>query len=59
MRPMDTQINLCIHAVWSESLLSAWWNVASLAIQTAHGVDPDQIAQNCRAQLFKANDIIS
>ena len=42
---MKTQISLCIHAVWSESLQSVWRNFASLAIQNAPSEDSEQTAQ--------------
>ena len=35
VRPMKSQISLRVCAVWSESPLSAWSNVASLAIEIA------------------------
>ena len=35
VHPMETQINLHVPAVWSESLLSIWKHFASLAIQNA------------------------
>ena len=38
--------DICIqHAVWSESSLSAWRNLASLALQNAPIEDSDQTAQ--------------
>ena len=48
VRPMRTQISLCIHAVWSESSLSAWRDFASLAIQNAPNEDSDQTARKRR-----------
>ena len=36
MRPAKTQISLGIHPVWSESSLSAWRNLGSLATHWAH-----------------------
>ena len=45
MRPTKTQISLRARAVWSESSLSAWRNVAPLAIQNAPGEDSDQTAR--------------
>ena len=33
MCPTKTQMGLSIHAVWSESLLSTWRNIASLAVE--------------------------
>ena len=40
--PMKTQISLGIRPVWSESSLSAWRNIGSLATHWAHSEDPDQ-----------------
>ena len=37
--PAKTQISLCTHPVWSESSLSAWRNLGSLATQWAHSED--------------------
>ena len=45
MRPSKTQISLRICAVWSKSSLSAWRNIASLAIQDAPSEDSDQTAR--------------
>ena len=45
VRPTKTQISLCIRAVWLDSSLSVWRNVASLAIQNAPGKDSDQTAR--------------
>ena len=42
VRPAKTQISLGIHRVWSESLLSAWRNLGSLATHWAHSEDSDQ-----------------
>ena len=42
VRPAKTQISLGIHPVWSESLLSAWRNLGSLATHWAHNEDSDQ-----------------
>ena len=36
MRPAKTQINLGIRLVWSESSLSAWWKLGSLATHWVH-----------------------
>ena len=41
-RPAKTQISLGIRPVWSESSLSAWRKVGSLATQWAHSKDSDQ-----------------
>ena len=40
--PAKTQISLGIRPVWSESWLSTWRNLGSLATQWAHSEDPDQ-----------------
>ena len=37
-----TQISLGIHPVWSESSLSAWRKLGSLATHWAHSEDSDQ-----------------
>ena len=42
MRPAKTQISLGIYKVWSESLLSAWRKLGSLATHWAHSEDSDQ-----------------
>ena len=42
VRPVKTQISLGIRPVWSESLLSAWRKLASLATHWAHSKDSDQ-----------------
>ena len=39
VRPAKTQIRLSIRPVWSESLLSAWRNIGSIAIHKAHSED--------------------
>ena len=43
VRLAKTQISLGIRSVWSESSLSAWRNLGSLATRTAHSEDSDQI----------------
>ena len=45
VRPVMTQISLGIRPVWSESLLSAWKNIGSLATHWAHSEDSDQTGQ--------------
>ena len=40
--PAKTRISLGIHPVWSESSLSAWRKLGSLAIHWAHSEDSDQ-----------------
>ena len=42
VRPSKTQISLGIRPVWSESLLSAWRKLGSLATQWAHREGSDQ-----------------
>ena len=48
VRPAKTQINLGIHPVWSESLLSAWKKLGSLANHWAHSEDSDQTGRMIR-----------
>ena len=45
VRPAKAQISLGIRPVWSESLLSAWRKLGSLANHQAHSEDSDQTAQ--------------
>ena len=42
MRPAKTQLSLGIRPVWSESTLSAWRRLESLATHSAHSEDSDQ-----------------
>ena len=42
VRPAKTQISLGIRPIWSESSLSAWRKLGSLAIHSAHSEDSDQ-----------------
>ena len=42
VRPAKTQISLGIRPVWSESSLSAWRKLGSLATHWAHSKDSDQ-----------------
>ena len=42
VRPAKTPISLGIRPVWSESSLSPWRNIKSLATQWAHSEDSDQ-----------------
>ena len=42
VRPAKTQISLGIRPVWSESSLSAWRKLGSLATHWAHNEDSDQ-----------------
>ena len=44
MRPAKTQISLGIRPVWSESSLSAWRKLGSLATHWAHNEDSDHWA---------------
>ena len=45
VRPAKTQISLGIRPVWSESSLSAWRKLGSLATHWAHSEDSDQTGQ--------------
>ena len=45
VRPGKTQISLGIRPVWSESSLSAWRKLGSLATHWAHSEDSDQTGQ--------------
>ena len=45
VHPVKTQISLGIHPVWSESLLSAWRKLGSLATHWGHSEDSDQTGQ--------------
>ena len=42
VHPAKTQISLGIYPIWSESLLSAWCKLGSLASHWAHSKDSDQ-----------------
>ena len=48
VRPAKTQISLGIRPVWSESSLSAWRNLGSLATQWAQSEDSDQTGRVSR-----------
>ena len=48
VRPAKTQISLGIRPVWSESSLSAWRKLGSLATHWAHSEDSDQSGQKPR-----------
>ena len=50
VRPAKTRISLGIRPVWSESSLSAWRKLGSLATHWAHIEDPDQTG-GCQADL--------
>ena len=45
VRPAKTQISLGIHPVWSESLLSAWRKLDTLATLCVHSENYDQTGQ--------------
>ena len=45
VRPAKTQISLGIRPVWSESSLSAWKKLGSLATHWVHSEDSDQMPQ--------------
>ena len=45
VRPAKTQISLGIRPVWSESSLSAWRKLGSLATHWVHSEDSDQTGQ--------------
>ena len=45
VRPAKTQISLGIRPVWSESSLSAWRKLGSLATRWPHSEDSDQTGQ--------------
>ena len=46
VRPAKTKISLGIRPVWSESSLSAWRNLGSLATHWAHNEDYDQSSRS-------------
>ena len=54
VRPAKTQISLGIRPVWSESSLSAWRNIGSLATHWAHSKDSDQTGRMPRLILVFA-----
>ena len=51
MRPVKTQFSLGIHQVGSESSLSAWRKLGSLAIHWVHSEDSDQHWADAQADL--------
>ena len=51
VRPAKTQISLGIRPVWSESPLSAWRKLGSLASHWAHSEDSDQTGRMPSCQL--------
>ena len=60
VRPAKTQIGLGIRPVWSESLLSAWRNLGSLATHWAHSEDFDQTGRTPRLiWVFAGRTVIS
>ena len=52
VRPVKTQISLGIRPVWSESSLSAWRNLGSLATHWVHSEDSDQSRRMPRLWVF-------
>ena len=48
VRPVKTQLNLGIRSVWSESSLSAWRKLRSLATHWVHSEDYDQTGRRPR-----------
>ena len=58
--PEKTQISLGIHPVWSESSLSAWRKLESLATHWAHSEDSDHAGQMPRLiGVFASHTVIS
>ena len=51
VRPAKTQTSLRIRPVWSESSLSAWRKLGSLATYWAHSEDSDQTDSDSQADL--------
>ena len=59
VRPMKTQISQGICPVWSESSLSAWRNLGSLATHWAHSKDSDQTGRMPRLiRVFAGHTLI-
>ena len=59
VHPVKTEINLGIHPVWSESSLSAWRNIESLATDWVHSEDSDQTGWMPRLiQVFTGRKVI-
>ena len=50
VHPAKTQISLGIRPVWSESSLSAWRKLGSLAIHLVHSKDSDQMSRPVHLQ---------
>ena len=59
VHPAKTQISLGIFPVWSESLLSAWRKVGSLATHWAHSEDSDQTGRTYHFVGFVVRRLIS
>ena len=55
VRPAKTQIGLGTHPAWSESSLSAWRKLGSLATHWVHSKDSDQTGQMPRLSLCWAH----
>ena len=45
VQPTKIQISLCIHAVWSENSLGAFWRAKDTKFLYAEDEDPDQTAR--------------
>ena len=59
VRPAKTKISLGIRPVWSESSLSAWRKLGSLAIHWVHSEDADQTGQISRLiRVFAGRTVI-
>ena len=52
VRPAKTQISLGIRPVWSETSLSAWRKLESLATYWAHSEDSDQTGRTGRTVIL-------
>ena len=59
VRPAKTQISLGIRPVWSESSLSAWRKLGSLATHWAHSEDSDQTGRMPRLILIFAGQTVT
>ena len=59
VRPAKTQISLDIHSVWSESSLSAWRNLGSLATHWADSEDSDQTGHTLILLVLSCRDSFS
>ena len=58
VRLAKTRISMCIHPVWSESLLSTWRKLGSLATHWAHSKKNDQTVQMPRLIWVFAGHIV-